>query len=339
METVLLINKHVENVLEDKPSRQEVLDFVDEIKSLEVTNRNITFAITSKKELDTLRNLWRFIHTSELYVDRDRIFFYELPKPLYDWLKTYKLIEIIDQIMLYNAFLYLSSGNYPKVKEHTFSLLKDSLLKNIDLLKSQHVPFSFIKKTIEDGFISSTIRLEKRHIPLLRFLFVFYKKFKTYPIEPFLQTDPNPFYDFNKQQISQYEKSKTTMNEDKINNNNEWESFTKGFDFNFIAYGSQKYYTGLKKSRLNNSPGGPDYSDKYLKIWKYFYVDDFDILDNIFENVKVVSRFAKKTNFSWICKKCKKNELDFEYERQEILDQRNMDMYCTECYMKEILKN
>ena len=36
METVLLINKHVENVLEDKPSRQEVLDFVDEIKSLEV---------------------------------------------------------------------------------------------------------------------------------------------------------------------------------------------------------------------------------------------------------------------------------------------------------------
>ena len=36
MENVLLINKHVENVIEDQPSREEVLDFDDKVASLKV---------------------------------------------------------------------------------------------------------------------------------------------------------------------------------------------------------------------------------------------------------------------------------------------------------------
>ncbi len=40
MQIVLLMNEHVENVLEDKPSRQKVLDFVDDIESLEVIESN-----------------------------------------------------------------------------------------------------------------------------------------------------------------------------------------------------------------------------------------------------------------------------------------------------------
>ncbi len=322
MENVLLINKHVENVLEDKPSREEVLDFVDEIKSLEVKDSKITYAITSKNELFYIRNLWRFIHTSELYVDSDRIFFYQLPKPLFDWLNAYNLREIIDQIQLYNAFLSLSSYNYPKVKEHTFSLLRDLLLKNIDLIKSQHVPFSFIKKTLEDGILSQYQRLEERDKPLLQYLYIFYNKYGSYPIKPLLQTDPNPDYPIKDPFIA----------------NTEWERFTEGFYLKFKIYGSQKFYLNLRNSRLTLSPDGKEYNNEFLNVWKYFYVNDFDILDNIFENVKVVSCYAKKTNFSWVCKRCKEQDLDFEYEKQAILDEHEMDMLCKECYMYKIFK-
>jgi hypothetical protein len=131
-----------------------------------------------------------------------------------------------------------------------------------------------------------------------------------------LQTDPKPDY----------------SPKDPLIVNTDWENFTTGFYFEIEIHGSQKYYNSLRKSRLNMSPDD-EYKDDYLDVWEYFYVNDFDILDNIFENVKVVSRFAKRTNFLWICSNCRSIELDFEYEKDEILDQKKMDMLCTKCYM------
>ncbi|MBZ9627436.1 hypothetical protein LB450_04925 [Psychroflexus sp. CAK1W] len=306
-ETVLLINKHVENVLEDQPSRQEVIDYLDNIKRLQVVNHNLTFFIATRSEFDELRKLWRFIHTSELEVDYYRVFIYEIPKVLYDWLKSNSFEEIIDQIVYYKAYLSLFASTEERFKDIHPVLLElvydkyENLLK-INLEKIENL--KFYKSLIKDVSVNSGMQKES----LLKYIISFFKEYNTLPIPPLMVVRGKRINDAN------------------------WKQIIAGFDFKIKMYGSFKNYYSLKNSRLNTTRSDDEYTQKHLEKWKYFYKNNYDYLDNIYPEIMMISTSAKKTKYSWTCEICGW-PADFENMKQKlhITDQ----TLCYKCYYEK----
>lgn len=308
METVLLINKHVENVLEDKPTRQEVLAYLDHIKSLETLNYRITFFIATDEELNKLRELWRFIHTSELEVRYFRVFFYELPEFLFNWLKSYSFPEIIDQLAYYKAYVNLS--NDPK------SRFKDVHPLLLDSVKEKYENFKKINLDEVENLDYYIDEVEKCPIAedqkndLIKYFVSFKQKYNTLPLSALL---------WDRGQHKRFAK---------------WDQFIDIYDFKIKLYGSFKRYYSLTESRLHISRSVDDeYTDKHLEKWKYFYRNDYDILDNIFTDVKVVSKSARKTYYTWSCFYCGRYT-EFEDVKQGRLE-KDEELLCMKCYEKE----
>ncbi|NEV94954.1 hypothetical protein G3567_12470 [Psychroflexus sp. YR1-1] len=307
MNELLLINKHVENVLEDQPSRQEVIDYLDNIKRLQVVNHNITFFIATRSEFDELRRLWRFIHTSKLEVDYYRVFIYEIPKVLYDWLRSYSFQEIIDQIVYYNAYLNLLALPVERFKDIHPVILElvsdkyENLLK-VNLEKIENL--KFYESLIKDVAVYSGIQKES----LLKYIISFFKEYNTLPIPPLMVDRGKRINDVN------------------------WEQIIDGFDFKIKIYGSFKYYYSLTKSRLSITRSDYEYTTRHLDKWKFFFKNDYELLDSIYPEVKVVSVSAKKTKYSWTCEICGR-PADFENMKQE-LHQSDQPL-CIKCYYEE----
>jgi len=308
METVLLINKHVENVLEDQPSREEVLAYLDNIKSLEIFNYKITFFIATDEELNMLREIWRFIHTSELEVRYFRVFIYELPEFVFNWLKSYSFPEIIDQLAYYKAYINLSSDPKSRFKD-VHPLLLDSVKEKYENFKK----INFDEVEDLDYYIDEVEKYliaKDQKNNLIRYLVAFKQKYNRLPLSALL---------LHRGQHKSYAK---------------WYQFIDGFDFKIKLYGSFKSYYTLTKSRLHISRSVNDeYTDKHLEKWKYFYRNDYDILDNIYTNVKVVSKNAIKTKYSWSCDFC-----GFPTEFENHLQERGKDrreLLCMKCYEYE----
>jgi hypothetical protein len=282
MDTVLLINKHVENVLEDQPKRENILNYLDEIKLLEVKNISLPFFVTEildNYEFNALRRLWRFIHTSKLEVDFDRVFIYEIPLVLYKWLKNHSFEQITDQLVYYHAYLSFLLPPEPKYKDvHPYFL-------NLVIDKAEEIQQTDLKtidneKFFRDAIVDIHVNSSDQRTILLKYIVSFHRKYSSFPIPPLM-------VDFGE-----------------CIEDSDWSQIVDGFDFKVKMYGSFKYYYSLTKSRLSSTRTDDEYTDKHLDKWKYFYKNDFDMLDNIYPEVKVVSTFAKKTKYSWTCENC-----------------------------------
>lgn len=310
METVLLINKHVENVLEDQPKREDILNYLDEIKRLEVKNISLPFFVTEIRdnyEFNALRKLWRFIHTSKLEVDYDRVFIYEIPLVLYKWLKNHSFEQITDQLAYYHAylsFLLPSEHKYKDVHHYFLNSVIDRTkeihqidLKTIDDEK-------FYREVIADIPVNS----DAQKTALLKYIVSFHRKYGSLPIPPL---------------IVEYGK--------RINDS-EWSQIVDKYNFSVNIYGSFKYYFSLTDSRLHSTRSDDEYTDKHLDKWKYFYVNDFDLLDSIYSDVKVVSTSTKKTKYCWTCEICGRLAV-FENKVQELHP--TDEVLCPKCYYGE----
>lgn len=316
-ETILLINKHVENVLEDRPSRDEVLSILDNIKSLERIKSTISFYITSKDEFDAWRSLWRFIHLSELEVGCKRVFYYELSAKLYNWLANHSFSEIIGQIAYYLVYKDTVSKNskdnalkkeiYPAVYE----IIKQKQ-KLISELKLNESDITEHKKLLIEHDINPSFF--KDYEMYLKYNLAHFKEYGAYPISPF----------------------RVPIHYDVLDKN--WKKIIEKWNFNFTTYESNKGYYNINRNRLSFEPDEIGYSADYLKVWKYFYKNDFDINDSIYENVKVVSKKASKKEFFLLCDYCNL-PLDFENSNPDFVPPEDHEYSCNKCFYEEYFEN
>lgn len=316
-ETVLLINKHIEDVLEDRPTRGDVLSILDKIKSLEKLKSSISYYITSKDEFDAWRSLWRFIHLSELEVSYKRVFYYELPTILYNWLASHSFNEIIGQIAYHIAYLNMVDNDskyeilnrdiYPAVLEVIKQ--KQKTISKLKLIKSDVTDHR--KLLIEYGIYPA---LFEDYVVYLKYNIAHFNEYKKYPIPPFRIPKGHKILD------------------------KDWEIIKERWDFYFTTYESNKNYFNINRNRLFFDPDGFGYSDNFLNIWKYFYEHNFDIYDSIFENVKAVSTKATKKEFYLLCDYCY-SLLDFENAHPNLLQPENHEFICNQCYYENYFEN
>ena len=278
MDSVLVINNQVENLLPDNPTRQDIIARLDHIKSLDVFDRKLYAYIIDEENFRSFKDFYLTLNTDTLH-DSNRTFYYEIPKLIYNWFTANSFTQIIDRIALFYGFV---QSIYISIKDDLYNspISKQinkagSLIDNIPLEKKDLFRYRKLYKKL---------LLYKSQEVIFR-TFKYWKcsekQFNSLPIEPFLVDE----FDFK----------------------SEWSGlYSDGF-FKFKYYSAAKRYKNIQKNNLSYIPHNTDKSctPKYVDIWKYFYLNP-DIKKNEISNI---SCFAKKSKHTFkedpiLCNSC-----------------------------------
>lgn len=319
VETVVLLNNQVEEILPDKPSRDDVLNQLDKINSLWKIKFKISCFMRDESEYEKFLDLFKFIKDKE-FSTTNLTFYYEIPKLVYHWFVDYELYEIIDQIAYYIAYQYL----YRKIKKFDVSFFENnapSILWDKVEEKIQEIENTKLerKNILEHRQLYKKFNLGHGNALVtqltLKYWTLFSEKYKVYPIDPFL------YY--------------------KSNQSSEWKNiFLDNYDFQLVGYGAYKYYKTIFQNNFQNSPNDYEngYSNKYLETWKHHYKNELSDKSKIDYKVAVVSINSKdKYDYLYICSNvgCY-NPLRFEKEYFQSIKKEH-DYLCDSCFVKKYL--
>ena len=278
MDSVLVINNQVENLLPDNPTRQDIIARLDHIKSLDVFEEKLNVYIMDEADYKSFKDFYWSLNTDILHA-YDNTFYYEIPELIYNWFTTNSFTQIIDRIALFYGFV-----------QSIYISIKDDLY-NSPISKQINKASSLIDNiTLEKKDLFRYRKLYKKHLlyksqEVIFRTFKYWKcsekQFNSLPIEPFLVDE----FDFK----------------------SEWSGlYSNGF-FKIKHYLAAKRYKNIQKNNLSYIPHSTEKkcTSKHLDVWKYFYLNP-DIKKNKISNI---SCFAKKSKHTFkedpiLCNSC-----------------------------------
>ncbi len=309
--SVIFYNNQVHLLLPDKPDRNQVIKQIDNINSLECWETSIPYYIASDKEFYLFRRFVNLIHRNYLETAVS-IFYIEIPKNLYDWVKANSFKDLVAQISAYFAFSEMIHDSRNNQK----SVLTNNLLPIIkNRIKNK-------KKEINSTIISSSDLLRYRNL-YRRFEMNYWNRTKTIltfkywknseitfnnlPIEPFLTDDSN---------CKNWSTDKELMN------------------FHISEYLTKKRYKTIFINRFNVEPLGNN-SNKNLDRWKEIYEHNLDQESNIYDEDVQIINDVKPLNFEerLECMNCT-TTLEFE-QQTDLKMSENHALLCNNCYLEK----
>ncbi len=309
IESVLICNNQVESLLPDKPDRLEVLKQIDHIKSLEVQQRQLRIYIHNNDTFNYFKNLFYAVNGREIK-DSQPVFYYDIPIILFEWLTKFSLKDLINQIALYLGYLrhvsmsdkvfyrhFYDSPIYNRINQ-AYNAIDNSKLIMKDLFEYRY-------------FIKKHLRHESKEVILntVKYWKLSEKYLKQLPIDPMLCLNPIK--------------------------GSEWNKIYKDFDFNYKVYLSFKGYKNIRENRFGIISRGSDdeYSEKYLDLWKYFYVNK-SISKKVINNVYGINLTSTHyfENDKGLCDVCGDSIIGLVIDFGEVEESKPL---CVECYLWE----
>lgn len=313
--SIVFYNSEVHNLLEDKPDKLQLVNKLNLINSLEKWNKYVSYYITSNSEFRKLENLVGLIHHNVLQSD-DNVFYVEIPRDIFSWIKNSSFPQIINQISSYFAFLMLEDSLKNKYRtvlvDNFFEIIKLQIHKiKIDISRIK-LEYSDLKKYLPI-FIEShsvTHHFDRKYVYRLFKYWKYYEKtFGYLPPSHFLST------------------LKINQKLDYIDQNL--------YNLKIVEFGSRKGYYNINSNRWQIRPNGFEYSNLYLDLWKDLYRENIKQKSNFFdEEVQIINtsyRYSLKELLQ--CRNCR-TSLEFEV-KSEMKIPKNHTLLCSNCYLEE----
>lgn len=306
---IFYFNREVHNLLPRTIDRHQLVNRLDQIISVEKWQENVTFYITEKYEFENLQRLYDLIHHNKL-IEKQIVFYTEIPELLYRWIKHYSFKDIINQITMYFAYLSLEKdirhSNSSELINDTYEIIKPRLLE-MKLEMKKIVLTSLDKKkfySVTKNLFEPTEELKFIHLRI-KYLKYFSENFKDLPPKHL------------------------------VNYKTEYQNYFSNYDLIIYNYGSRKGFNNIDNNRWSNPPDGPNYTSEKLNIWKKLYKENIRQEYNFYENFIQVINFSKKPN----AKKTLECTICFtylEFEQQSSLSIPDDHEYiCHNCYLNK----
>ena len=311
-DSVIIINTEVENLLPDQPTRSDVLNKIDDIKSLESQDRKLSFYIISDHFKSQFENFYNAVN-GNIIKGYYPVFYYEIPKILYDWLTKNDLKSLLNQISLYFGYLLnvisdskglkvlnneLESSPLKKIIYNTEKAINDTEVEKIDLFKYRDLYAKFLHRKPKDTVIK-TIKYWK----------LSEKYLKQLPIDPLLTDD--------------------------FNIKSDWNAIYENYGFKYNVYTSVKGYKNIHENRLKRKVESydNDYTNQYLYLWKIFFTNP-SIKSKVIDNKLCIgtgSKHSFKNNLR-LCENCGDDLLKILLYTGEVKESKPL---CIDCYLEE----
>ncbi len=310
-QTVIFYNNQIHQILADQPDRNQVIKQIDKINSLEHKQKVIPYYITSEWEFNLFKRFVNLIHKNCLETS-EAIFYIELPKNLYDWIKKNSFKDLLAQISAYFAFcemVYEIRYNRKSIlTDNFYPIIKNSIKNKKEEIGSTKISFTDLirYRNLYRRFRMNYLDRERN---ILTFKYWKYSEisYNTLPIPPFLTKDSNS--------------ENWVIDKDLMN-------------FQITTYFTKKGYKTITKNRFN-APAFAEYTNKNLERWKEIYKYNLDQESNIYgDDIKIINA-VKHINFKerLECQLCH-NALEFE-RQTDLRMSENHTLLCNNCYLEE----